>query len=81
MIRFLLALVLMLSLATAAQAHGGTRVIRGFNGDVIIVDDFGNVIARRGPSVVVRSSGFHVAPRGVNPFNQNGGFNRIGRRR
>lgn len=77
----ILALAMLLGLAVGAEAHDDVVVVRDAFGRAVIVDrGFNGVV--RGP-VVVRD--LHADPvvvrRGVNPFNQNGGRNRIGRRR
>lgn len=74
----LIAIVLLLVAAGSASAHGG-RV-------VFVPDGFGGARAVVVQDHFVPRGGFYgtrgFVPRGnVTPFNQNGGVNRIGRRR
>ena len=77
-----LAALVLLVAASEASAHGG-------GSRVIVVDQFGNVVSSRN---VGGGYGYYGVQRGVtfgnsrnfgnvNPFNQNGGRNRIGFRR
>ena len=89
----ILSIAIVLGMASSAFAHGGgTRVIVVDQfGNVISSrgGDFHHVPRSRGhvdprffdPRFNPRNVPHHVAPRGVNPFNQNGGRNRIGFRR